>query len=237
MLDYPFLVLCGLVCLPALLVAFLRQDLRVHMVRMACLSLPFALTEFLFYPAYWEPPFLFDLARKIGFGIEDFLFVAALGAMAIGVYPAVVGKRLRDDSPRGKQRAIPRMAILIGCALLLALGSWWFGMPAIYAAPGIMLALTVIVLLVWRQDLWQDAWRSGVATLVVYGALCFLLEALMPGVFTQYWHTTDWLAPFAGPVPVEELIYGFAVGFAAAVIYPFAYALTFVKDVRCSKRS
>jgi len=215
----------------------LRKDLRMHMARMALLSLPFALTESLFYPAYWEPPFLFDLARKIGFGIEDFLFVAALGAMAIGLYPCVSGKRLRDHSSSGKPRAIPRMGILTGTALPLVLCAWRAGIPAIHAAPGIMLALSVVVLLAWRRDLWQDAWRSGVVTLVVHGALCFLLEALMPGVFTQYWHTTDWLAPFAGPVPVEELIYGFAVGFAAAIIYPFAFSLSFVKDSRCSKKS
>ena len=73
MLTYAVLTLSLLFLLPGALVYALRPDLRgpIHIVSLC--SLPFALTEFLFYPTYWEPEFLFDLIHVLGFGIEDVL--------------------------------------------------------------------------------------------------------------------------------------------------------------------
>lgn len=234
MTTYPFLILCGLMGIPALLAGMFRKDLRIHLARLAVLSLPFALTEFLFYPDYWDPPFLFDCARRYGFGIEDFLFVAALGATAIGVYPAVSGKRLQAYPPCGGRPAFRITALLTGSALLLVLMAWRAGIPAIYAAPAIMISLSAFVLLMRRRDLWPDACKSGAVTLVTYGALCLVFDALLPGVFAQYWHTAGLLNAFAGPVPLEELIYGFAAGFSATVVYPFAFGLAFVENGTCA---
>jgi hypothetical protein len=234
MTAYPFLVLCGLTCIPALLVGILRRDLRIHMARVAALSLPFALTEFLFYPDYWDPPFLFDAARTLGFGIEDFLFVAALGATAIGVYPAVSRKRFLAYPPGGGRPPFLITAGLISSALLLALISWLAGIPAICSAPVIMLALSSAILLTCRRDLWRDAFKGGVVTVGTYSAICLAFEGLLPGAFDRYWHTTGLLNAFAGPVPLEELIYGFAAGFSVAVVYPFAFGLAFSQDAACS---
>jgi len=234
MTAYPFLVLCGLTCIPALLSGMFRRDLRIHMARVAVLSLPFALTEFLFYPDYWDPPFLLDAARTLGFGLEDFLFVAALGATAIGVYPSVSGKRLLAYPPCGGRPAFLITASLIGSALMLALTSWRAGIPAIYAAPVIMFALSAAILLTRRRDLWRDACKGGAVTLGTYGAICLVFEGLLPGAFDQYWHTAGLLNAFAGPVPLEELVYGFAAGFSVAVVYPFAFGLAFSQDAACS---
>ena len=71
MSDYPFLVLSLLFLIPGVLFYALRPDIR-RLLRLTLLaSLPFATTEFLFYPTYWEPRTLFDLVPRIGFGIED----------------------------------------------------------------------------------------------------------------------------------------------------------------------
>ena len=37
-------------------------------------TVPFSLTEPLFVPSYWNPPTLFDLARRTGFDIESVIF-------------------------------------------------------------------------------------------------------------------------------------------------------------------
>ena len=86
---YDFLLLALLFCLPPLLIAAARADLRPLKRRAALLALPFALTERFFYPEYWSPTFLFDLIDQLGFGIEDLLFVAAFGAFAATAYPAL----------------------------------------------------------------------------------------------------------------------------------------------------
>jgi hypothetical protein len=99
MLDYSFLILSLLFMAPGLVILLLRRDLRPMLWTMAVLSLPFALTEFLFYPDYWDPKVLFDLVERIGFGIEDVLFVVGLGWLTAGIYPAVTGRTLVGGAP------------------------------------------------------------------------------------------------------------------------------------------
>ncbi len=213
--------------IPVFASGVLRRDLVIHMARMALISLPFAFTEFMFYPDYWDPPFLFDAAMRFGFGLEDFLFVAALGAMSIGLYPALARKQLQRVKPQAPPLAVLKIALLIGAALLAAVAGWVAEYPAIYTGLVIMIALPTILLLTSRPDLRYHACMSGGAALSGYVGVCMALELILPGTFGRYWHTDDLLNAFAGPLPVEELLYGFSAGFSAAVIYPFAFGLEF----------
>ena len=236
MQDYPFLVLCVLMVISVVATGGLRRDLVRHMARMALVSLPFAFTEFMFYPDYWDPPFLFDAAAKIGFGLEDCLIGAALGAMAIGIYPALAGKQLQRVKLHTATQSVLKMAVVTGLALLAAVAGWVAGFPAIYAGLVIMITMPTVLLLAARPDLWQHAWRSGGTVLVAYVGVCMALELILPGTFARYWHTGDLLNAFAGPLPLEELLYGFSAGFAAAVIYPFAFGLEFRHYPTCPRK-
>ncbi|XXY18112.1 lycopene cyclase domain-containing protein [Sorangium sp. So ce216] len=91
-MKHEFLLLSLLFLLPGGVIWLARPDLRSLMKRMALASIPFAATERLFYPEYWTPKFLFDLADRIGFGVEDVLFVAGLSAFSSTAY-AVVFRR------------------------------------------------------------------------------------------------------------------------------------------------
>lgn len=223
----PFLVLCALMVIPVFVAGVLRRDLVSHMARMALVSLPFAFTEFMFYPDYWDPPFLLDAAAKVGFGLEDFLFVAALGAMSIGLYPALARVQLQGFKSQATPRSVLRMSMLTGAALLAAVTGWVAGFPALYTGLVIMVTIPSVLLLASRPDLWRHAWKSGGTSLIAYVGVCMALELILPGTFARYWHTGSLLDLFAGPLPVEELLYGFSAGFAAAVIYPFAFGLEF----------
>ena len=227
MRNYPFLVLCILLFIPAFATGFFRRDMIRHMVRMSLVSLPFAFTEFMFYPDYWDPPFLFDAAARFGFGLEDFLFVAALGALAIGLYPALARKQLQTVRLQTTPQSLLKIAMLTGAALLAAATGWVAGFPAIYTGLAIMITIPSVLLLASRPELWRHAWKSGAASMIAYVGVCVALELILPGTFSRYWHTGDLLNVFAGPLPVEELLYGFSAGFAAAVIYPFAFGLEF----------
>lgn len=226
-------MLCVLMIIPVVAAGVWRRDLVRHMAKMALVSLPFAFTEFMFYPAYWDPPFLFDAAARFGFGLEDFLFVAALGAMAIGLYPAWAKKQLQRVEFQATSRSVLKVAIVTGLALLAAVAGWGAGFPAIYTALVIMLAVPAVLLLAVRPDLWPHAWKSGVTSLIAYTGVCMALELILPGTFARYWHTGNLLNAFAGPLPLEELLYGFAAGFAATVIYPFAFGLEFRHYTTC----
>jgi len=221
--------------IPVVATGVFRRDLVVHMARMALVSLPFAFTEFMFYPDYWDPPFLFDAAAKFGFGLEDFLFVASLGAMSIGLYPALARKQLQPVKSRTTTQAVLIMSMLAGAALLAAVIGWVAGFPAIYSGLLIMITISSVLLLAARPDLWCHAWKSGGTSLIAYVGVCMALELLLPGTFSRYWHTGNLLDVFAGPLPLEELLYGFSAGFAAAVIYPFAFGLEFRDYPTCQQ--
>ncbi len=222
---YDFLILALACLVPSLVVYARRADLRAPMRRMAVASLPFALTERLFYRTYWTPHFLGDLIAVLGFGVEDLLFVVGLAGFASTAYPFALGRRLGPD-PRG--RPSTRAAVgLLAAVLGVAVAAHALGAPMIYACLGAMTA-GVLALVARRPDLAIPAVIGGSLSTAVYGLICVAYAAALPGVFTRVWHTERFLDRFVAGVPLEELIYGFASGAIATAFLPTALGLRFV---------
>jgi hypothetical protein len=227
-MQHNFLLLCALFALPGALVFLLRPDLRRVMAATVPASLPFALTESLFYPSYWRPKFLFDLADRFGFGIEDLLFVAGLGALASTAYPFVARRRLEPLSSQGSSvRSIGRRLVGFGATTLLA-GAvlHLLGVRMIYGACWIMVGVTCTIL-VRRPDLLVPSLLGALTTCSVYAALCLVLGAVLPGVFRLAWNTRQFSNVFVLGIPLEELLYGASAGFAGTALYPYAFAMRF----------
>jgi hypothetical protein len=227
-MTYPFLVLSLLLMVPGGAVFLIRPDLRRAMGIMALCSIPFAFTERLFYPDYWEPRFVFDLVNRIGFGIEDVLFVTGLAGFTTTAYPFVFRRRY-GVFPGGSRRAsLRRMGVLIGTALLLTALADLMGVPAIYTSVIAMVGITSVMVF-WRRDLALPALLGAVLSVGIYGILCLVLEALIPDVFALDWYTDRFLNRFVFGVPVEELLYSGAAGATATVFFPFAFFKVFIK--------
>jgi hypothetical protein len=218
---YNFLILCALFAAPVLLMAALRRDLHVAMRVTALFALPFALTESWFYPEYWRPHFLFDLADHIGFGIEDFLFVAALGAFTSSIYPFVAQREYVKAGAEHSARARLRRLLLALLASLAFVGVLrLLAVPTIFATCLAML-VAALGLLTLRPDLLMPCLAAAGLTLLVYGGLCKVFDMLLPGVFELAWNTAKLSNRFLLGVPVEELLYGASAGFSGALVYPF----------------
>jgi hypothetical protein len=228
MLEYSFLTLSMILAIPGVVAWYSRPDLRVAMRRTMAASLPFALTERLFYPDYWAPKFLFDLVNVIGFGLEDVLFVTGLAAFTTAAWPLVARKTyepLDADAPGQWMRRAT--ALLAGCFVMVAAVAA-AGVPMIYGAPAIMLLMGGFVL-VRRPDLAVPAIGGAVITTVVYTAICLALMALIPQVFELDWNTDEFLDTYLFGVPVEEIIYAATSGFVATTFYPFVTGTRFVR--------
>lgn len=228
---YSFLVLCVLLAIPGAIVWFMRPDLRVVIHRMALASLPFALTERLFYPVYWEPRFLFDLVNIIGFGIEDVLFVVGLAAFTSTAWPFVMGRRLEPLATDAQTKLSPlKMALIILtiCFVMVAIIAL-IGMPMIYGAPIIMTVIAFAICL-FRKDLLLPSLGGAAITTLVYTGLCIVLAALIPDVFALDWKTDQFLNAFILGVPVEELLYASTSGLIATAFYPFVTSQKFVSQ-------
>ncbi|HEY6558410.1 MAG TPA: lycopene cyclase domain-containing protein [Polyangiaceae bacterium] len=219
-MRYNFLILCVLFAMPPLFIYGLRADLRRPMAVTALFALPFGLTEAWFYPEYWRPHFLFDLADRIGFGIEDLLFVAALGAFTATVYPFVARRRFVALDTLAAPLRLRRPLVVMASALTIVLVLRALGIPAIYGACAAMIGVTAVMLAL-RRDLIRPCLVGGCWTLLVYVALCQLFQWLLPGVFELAWNTKLLSNRYILGVPLEELLYGFCAGFSGAAVYPF----------------
>ena len=146
-LHYNFLTLTLLFAVPGILTGIARPDLRRTIVSVIPCALPFACTEFLFYPTYWEPAFLFDLGRRIGFGIEDIIFVAGLAAFTSTAYAAAFNRTyapLADNAvPRACVLRAAVLFVLSGALLLLTLA---VGIAAIYGTCLVMAAAACAII-------------------------------------------------------------------------------------------
>jgi hypothetical protein len=85
-------------------VAFPRH--RKAMVWASLITAPLGLTEPLFVPDYWNPPSLFDLARRSGFDIESVIFSFGIGGIGAVLYNLLTGRELLPVS--AAERHSPR---------------------------------------------------------------------------------------------------------------------------------
>ena len=221
-MKYEFLILTLIFWIPGLLIYALRFDLRRVIHLMAAFSLPFAATEWLFYPEYWEPTFLFNLIDYVGFGIEDILFVTGLAAFTSTVYAFFSGKTLEIKTVRWDRVALI-FAVTGSLVTFLTLG----GMATIYAS--VLITGGISCWILWlRRDLIQAGLIGSLLTTLIYFSLCMIFGMTFPQVFEITWHTTDFLNLFIMGVPVEELLYGAACGLAATVFLPYITEARFI---------
>lgn len=226
LLYYNFLVLSILFSVPGSIIWFLRPDLRPVIRRVVPLSLPFALTEFLFYPQYWEPRFLFNLGARIGFGVEDFIFVAGLAAFTTTAY-AFTFRLYYFQKTRIKTVTVMGRCGIVLCAAFALTGAMVLvEVPMIYGACAIMIMITSVILCL-RRDLALPAFTGALLSMLAYYGICLVCMLLMPGLFRTTWHTERFLSIFICGVPLEELLYGFSAGFCATVFYPFVFGQVF----------
>jgi hypothetical protein len=221
-MKYEFLILTLIFWVPGILIYILRFDLRRVIHLMAAFSLPFAATEWLFYPDYWEPAFLFNLIDVLGFGIEDILFVTGLSAFTSTVYAFCSGKTLEIKTVRWG--LVTLIFTATGTLVtILTLG----GVATIYASMLITAGISAWIL--WlRRDLIQAGLIGSLLTTAIYFSLCIIFGMTFPQVFEITWHTTDFLNLFVMGVPIEELLYGAACGLAATVFLPYVTEARFV---------
>lgn len=224
-MTYEFLVLSCLFLVPGLVIGLVREDLRWLMKRAMVLSLPFAATEWLFYPAYWTPRFLFNLADHLGFGLEDVLFVAGLGAFCSTAYAVVFRRAVVPGSETARPwvRALGAIGLMLGGAGLLVVG----GVPILYASVGAMVVGTGAVLWV-RPDLRLPSLGGALASMLIYLVLSLVFEGLVPGVYARTWRPSLLLHGHVLGVPLDELLYGWGAGLAATAFPAWALGLRFV---------
>lgn len=224
-MRHEFLLLSLLFLVPGACFWLVRPDLRPLMARAVGISLPFATTEWLFYPEYWRPHFLFGLADRIGFGIEDVLFVSGLGAFASTAY-AVAFRRTLVARGAPVSRPWLRVAGVFALAAAAVAVQLVVGVPILYASVAAMVFVAGALLLA-RPDLVLPSALGALVSAVLYLGLCLVFGALVPGVFERTWRPSVLLPGRLLGVPLDEVLYGLGAGLGGTVVPAWAFGLGF----------
>lgn len=225
-MTYNFLFIALLTLIPGVFIYLKRSDLRPVIHIMSLASIPFAFTEWLFYPDYWEPVFLFNLVEYIGFGVEDIIFVMGLGAFSSTLYAAVCKQVYISRGQVSKRQLVQNISLVFALTLFLIILVTLLQIPMIYGSVGIMLLLALAIL-VKRSDLLLPAVYGGLLTTLVYTGLCFIILLVEPDIFDLTWHTEKFINVFILGIPLEEILYSWSAGTLATIIYPTLFKMDF----------
>ncbi|MDF3818527.1 lycopene cyclase domain-containing protein [Leptospira sp. 96542] len=188
---------------------------------LALCSIPFGFTEFLFYPSYWEPKFLWNLVNKIGFGIEDILFVIGLSAFCSTSYAVFNQKFLTKIQNNHLNPKLTLTMILISLLFFIFIVTK-LNLHLIYGAPLFMLIVSLYIF--WqRNDLFIVGILGSIYSIVVYSSLCYILLIIYPNFFDFTWHLDKFSNIKILKIPAEELLYAGTSGCIASIFYPFVF--------------
>ena len=172
----------------------------------------FGLTEPIFVPAYWNPPSLFELARRTGFDIESLIFAFAIGGIGSVLYDSITRQHLVSVTLADRNTPLHRLHL---AALLLPVVSFvplvllpWNPIYAVLTS----LLLGAIASVACRPALGRKTVIGAFLFLVFYAALMLGLRWLAPGYIAEVWNLPALRGGLFIGIPVEELVYGFVFG-------------------------
>ena len=179
----------------------------------------FGLTEPLFVPEYWNPPSLFELARRTGFDIESLIFSFAIGGIGMMLYNAITGKSLLPVSTAYRRLPLHRhhklaIAVPFIVSPVVFLLPWNPIYPAIVA-----MAAGAMANILCRPDLKRKTWAGGLLFLILYTIFIGGLELFVSGYIAEIWNMRNLSGMVFLRIPIEEFLFAFTFGMYWAGVY------------------
>jgi hypothetical protein len=185
---------------------------RGRMARVSAATGLLGLTEPIFVPEYWNPPSLFDLAQRTGFDLESLVFCFAIGGLGAFGYQALAGQALSPVPALERAAARHRFH-------RLALAAPFIAFPPLYLLPWnpIYAGIAALVIggvanVLCRPDLGRNTLLGGALFAALYALFMSLLAVAAPGYIERVWNLPALSGLAIGPIPLEELAFGFGFG-------------------------
>jgi hypothetical protein len=235
--HYAWLAWSSAFLIPWIMLYVLHPRHRRAMRRTSAFMALFGLTEPLFVPAYWNPPSLFELARRTGFDVESFIFAFAIGGVGAVLYNGLTGKDMGtvDDlerrHPRHRMHRGALLTTFVAFPILYVL-PW----NVIYAGIGAMLAGTIAGWLC-RPDLLRKTWVGGLLFLGFYTVFLLGLKWSAPGYIEEVWNLPALSGIVVYGLPLEELLFALSFGLYWAAVYEHFAWLRVTDGARRTSRS
>lgn len=217
--HYVWLAWAGSFLVPWLILFWLLPRYRSLMLWSSLVCLPFGLTEAFFLGTYWDPPSLFDLARRCHLDIEAFIFCFGIGGVAPVLFhaladrPPVIHPKTHHEFLFQPLYDVALLAPLVVFAAVMIV----WQRPLYAGLLGFLVG--VIGRLICRPDLAIKTIAGGPLFVLLYGAYLLLLMGLAPDYLNRYW-----LASGPGHLrivgmPVAELAFAWGFGMYWSGLY------------------
>ena len=179
----------------------------------------FGVTEPIFVPEYWNPPSLFELAQRIGFDIESFIFCFAIGGIGSVLYNTLTGQDLVPVSVAEMRQLRHRFhPVAIAAPFVLFVPLYFLPWNAIYPAL-VCLVVGAVAAVICRPDLKWKTLIGGALFLVLYTIFMLGLRWFAPGYIEEVWILPALSGLLIYGIPLEELLFGFAFGLYWTSVY------------------
>lgn len=207
-LDVPVYVVWALTwSLVWLLLFGLRKESRREMMITSLIFAPLGPVAMYFHVIdYFDPQTLFDSP----WSIENWV---------IGFTNGGIGAVLYEQVCRHGRFSYSQPGSVLPLLTAVPLGVGWMGtsvfflnFSSLYAAVIFMLIVGLSMLLL-RPRLIPNAVISGVLFALFLWLFYFLFQSVYPDFFTRLWHTQGLSGISIIGIPVEEILWGFTVGF------------------------
>ena len=217
--HYVWLIWSSAFLVPWLVLFLANPRLRKPMWQASLATTLFGLTEPLFVPAYWNPPSIFELARRTGFDIESLIFAFAIGGIGTVLYDTLTRQYLVPVSPPERHAPMHQFHL---AALLLPFVAFvpLFFLPWNPIYPVLSsLALGAIASVLCRPELRWKTFIGGLLYLGLYAVFMLGLKWFAPGYIAAVWNLPALQGGLVYGIPVEELLFGFAFGSYWSSVY------------------
>jgi len=171
---------------------------------------------------YWDPPFIFNNI----FHLEDFLYGLIVGGLSAEIFEIILGYKSVQTKRKKMWILIPIFYITTFLCFyiivdILGINSIW----ALIVAPIIVGIFSMIL----RKDFIIPTIVSGIIIMIITFLWQKLIIFIYPTAITDYWSLENMSGYMISGVPLEELLFGFALGFGASSFYELILGYEYVK--------
>ncbi len=217
--HYVWLIWSSAFLVPWIVLYLANPRLRGVMWRTSIATALFGLTEPLFVPEYWNPPSLFDLARRTGFDIESFIFAFAAGGIGGALYHALAHHHLGPVPAEVRKEPLHRFhlaALIVPIAAFVPL--YFLPWNPIYPSL-VVLGFGAIASVLCRPGLRTNTVIGGILFLGLYAVFMLGLKWFASGYISAVWNLSALSGGLVYGIPLEELLFGFAFGLYWTGVY------------------
>ena len=218
------LTLCGtsylwgsLLLIPLWLAIYIKQPSTNTRYEMLIIGLVFGAASViiaLLYSLddYWHPPYIFGKWLPI----EDLLYGFIFGGITSEFYEFVFRPK------EVKERLVKRR--FLGFVFLAVMVIGMFLMVSVLKINSltamVIVALFIgIATVIIRKDLFIPALLSGILIVLLQFLWYWIILAICPSIFSDYWKMENLSGIMILKIPLEEVAFAFALGFGAAHVY------------------